>query len=253
MPPISDIPIYVINMDRSPERLEYMRRQLAEKQLSLIRISAVDANSLGEPPAAGIFDAERARRAYYAPILKTEIACFMSHRLAWRTFVEESAAPLCITLEDDAELSDAFVPVVEAVAARGPCDWDIIKLFARREQASKTVAELPAGHRLVRHLRQPTGNVGQILSRAGAEKMLARSRRIYRPLDVQLQHWWEFGVRVLSIDPPLVREVSGRLGGTTIGTTRPRPPVDRIVREWRRLIFRSGLLVKSVYHRARQR
>jgi glycosyl transferase family 25 len=251
--PLAGIPIYVINLDRSPERLEHVRRGLALKGLSPVRIRAVDANDLDARAIAEVFDAERAQRDYFVPISKAEIACFLSHRFTWRAFLEESRAPVCVILEDDAELSDAFVEVIAAVAARGPRDWDMVKLFARRRQCSRRIAPLPAGFSLVRHLRQPTVTVGQMVSRSGAEKMLGGSQRIYRPIDVQLQFWWELGVRILSVDPPLVQDVSRNLGGSTIRDMGPRQPAERIAREWRRFVFRSVLLIKSVYHQVLQR
>jgi glycosyl transferase, family 25 len=242
-----NIPIYVINLDRSPERLENITSQLGRQGLHFRRIVAVDAAELTEQTIQQVFDSARARRAYFVPMHGGEIACFLSHRRVWQTFVDETDAPFCVVLEDDAGLDDDFASVVQAVIERRPLDWDYVKLYARRPLFSWGAAPLADGHRLVRHLRQPAGTVGQVISRAGAVKLLARTNQICRPLDVELQFWWELGVRILSVDPPVVSEISSQFGGTTLRDTKKKV-AGKVSRNLKRIVFRSRLLVNSAFH-----
>lgn len=244
-------PVYVINLDRSPLRLDHIKAELAHRRIAPVRVPAVDGRDPHEQEIDQAFDADRARRSYFVEMHRGEVACFLSHRRAWETFLRESDAPCCVILEDDAELSEDFADVVQAIVDRGPIDWDLVKLFIRRKLLSWDAADIGRGHKLIRHLRQPTGTVGQIVSRAGAEKLLAHTDRVYRPLDVQLQHWWELGLRILAVEPPLVREVSRRLDGSNLPPVPNARRSSSLSRDFARAVFRVHLLANSAVHTMR--
>lgn len=241
-------PVYVINLDRSPQRLAHITRHLGEHGLPFTRITAVDGAEL----AADVdgYDPERARRNYFVPMHEGEIACFLSHRRAWKTFLEESDAPFCLVLEDDVELADGFRDAIEAIAKLPVGDWDIIKIYSRNRRFGRTVRTLTPQHRLVRFMVQPLGTVGALISRDGARRLLDGTLPITRPIDVQLQHWWELGASVLTVDPPLVREISDRLDGSELGVARTRAREGRLHREVQRALYRAGVFLKSAYHHA---
>ena len=241
-------PVYVINLDRSEERLENIRSQLKSQDIEPIRVQAVDAQDLDPLALKEVFDTQRASRSYFVPMHAGEIACFLSHARAWKTFLEGSTESLCVILEDDAYVSDDFQTLLRDIASTEAGDWDMIKLYFKKKYAAKELTTLPGGRRLIRFMRQPTGTVGQIVSRRGAEKLLSRLLPIFRPIDVQLQHWWEFGLDILAVDPPPVREVSPSLQGTTLGSSRSPDLPARIEREWKRFGFRLTLSAKSLYH-----
>src|ERR1700722_2558778 len=75
--------IYLINLDRHPERLAHMRKQLSGVPFE--RISAVDGSK--DPPTT-------------KGLSRFELACLESHKLAWRQFLNCPEGCACF-LEDD--------------------------------------------------------------------------------------------------------------------------------------------------------
>ena len=75
--------IYLINLDRHPERLAHMRKQL--NGVAFERISAVDGSK--DPPTT-------------KGLSRFELACLESHKLAWRQFLNGPEDCACF-LEDD--------------------------------------------------------------------------------------------------------------------------------------------------------
>jgi glycosyl transferase family 25 len=242
-----DIPIFVINLDRSPGRLAHAGAELAAQGLSFTRIPAVDARDLDAAATAAVFDARASRRRYFVPMHEGEIACFLSHRLAWETFLRTSDAPFAIVLEDDFALLGELAPVLAALGRYPKSAWDMIKLWSGR---GRIVAAMPLDgrHRLVRHRVVPLRTIGQIVTRSAAERLLAGTLPIVMPLDVQFQHWWELDLDIRSVDPPLVADASGAIGGSEIARSAATGVAARLRREFGRPLFRVMLLAKSAYH-----
>lgn len=99
----------VINLDRSPKRLETISKQLAYQSLSFERFPAVDGHKLTKE------ELSRLEAPYNAPekfvfrkaLLPNEIACFLSHAACWEKLVE-SDCEWGLIMEDDIVLSPRF-------------------------------------------------------------------------------------------------------------------------------------------------
>jgi glycosyl transferase, family 25 len=78
------IKVYVINLDRSPDRLSWMSSQLAELKIDMRRVPAIDGSKL-DPAVRLRWEQAREKSFGLGPI---ELACFLSHRMAWRTVAE---------------------------------------------------------------------------------------------------------------------------------------------------------------------
>ena len=59
-------------------------------------------------------------------------------------------------------------------------------------------------HALVEYRRVPSLTAGYVVSRAGAEKLIASRMPFGRPIDVDLRHWWENGLRIRGVVPALI-------------------------------------------------
>ena len=109
------LPVYVINLDRRPDRLDTISGDLHRLGLSFERVPAVDARLL--PPE------DKADRN---PLMRAgSKACMLSHSEALRRFLASDRRAAMI-LEDDAELAS------DLPAVCGPTGW-----CARRDRADQ--------------------------------------------------------------------------------------------------------------------
>ncbi|PKP84114.1 MAG: hypothetical protein CVT80_09975 [Alphaproteobacteria bacterium HGW-Alphaproteobacteria-2] len=117
---------YVINLDRRPDRLERFRELADRLGFDFERIPAVDGNApeLRER-AAGL------RPGWSGPRVGPYVlACFESHREAWRRLLD-SGEPHALILEDDLVLAEDFGDLVNETVPGGswlPPDCDILRL-----------------------------------------------------------------------------------------------------------------------------
>ncbi|UUP16292.1 glycosyltransferase family 25 protein [Nitratireductor thuwali] len=163
--------IYYINLDRSPDRRQFMNDQFHAFGLPAERIPAVDGEhiDLGSHPESGLSPGE--------------IGCFLSHRAAWKKLVE-SSDPNAIIFEDDAHLSPDL-PRLLADMSWLPADAMIVKL----DTNLVPVVLDPARHevrpsRSLRRLRTAhMGASGYILSRDAANVLLEKSERVQMVVD----------------------------------------------------------------------
>lgn len=88
-----DVGVFVINLDRRPDRLERILTWLNRVELEAVRIQAID----GQNASLGILSRLR----------PSEIACWESHQKAYALFLE-SDFPYALILEDDAVINPRF-------------------------------------------------------------------------------------------------------------------------------------------------
>lgn len=164
----------LINLDRSPERLAYMRGQLDRLGLKAERLAGVDGSRIDLAPYA----ASRLRPG--------EIGCFLSHRAAWQSLIDSDDERLLV-LEDDVRLS-AALPAVLADLSWLRSEGEIGKLdTSGRTVALDSVERLaPQGRKAHMLCGEHMGGGGYIVSRKAAERLLQRSTQIREPVDVLL-------------------------------------------------------------------
>uniref|UniRef100_A0A6C0B2K6 Glycosyl transferase family 25 domain-containing protein n=1 Tax=viral metagenome TaxID=1070528 RepID=A0A6C0B2K6_9ZZZZ len=113
--------IYIINLDKDVDRLEKITTEL--KPNTFKRIKAINGNEhdfINEP---SIYKTSK----YFCP--KSVLGCNLSHRLALKTFLDESKKDMALVLEDDAEpIHKNYIERIEKCIYSAPDDWDIIKL-----------------------------------------------------------------------------------------------------------------------------
>lgn len=127
------IPIFLINLDRAPDRLTWMVDQFDRLGLSFERIPAVDGRALSEEEVASLTDLARARfpkrfaeMPVYRPMARTELGNYLSHLTVLRRMVSDGLPAICV-LEDDVALDADFGTFIDDAFFAG-CGFDILKL-----------------------------------------------------------------------------------------------------------------------------
>ncbi len=154
-----------------------------------------------------------------------EIAVYAGHRRIWRAFVE-SGLDYALVLEDDFRVLDRprLLESIQDLTAH-PEAWDVVKFFDYRPKT--VVASLQIGTTTaVAHKYPASGAVAYLVGAQAARALLTR-RRIFRAIDEDLSHPWEFSIRVWSAEPNTVEEASRNLGGSILEQDRERLRRDR--------------------------
>ena len=165
------IPVFVINLDRRPDRWATMAEQFERLDIEATRIPAIDARLLSVPAAI------RNRRKWGSQTGDPgSIACNRSHATALRAFLDTDA-PAALILEDDVELA-ADSPSVLGSVAWWPPGARVIRLEAEYFMTPVLVplwgpcAETPSGRTVHYFERWHPGAAAYLVNRAMARWML---------------------------------------------------------------------------------
>merc|ERR1719161_1794265 len=113
---------YCINLDRRPERWEFMKQQFMRLQLPVNRFRAVDGAQIDVPKLAeqGIIDAEvlpryrlpNDQKLFGTDLTDGAVGCALSHMQIWRDIIEKNGATGAdgwfMVIEDDCEFDTDF-------------------------------------------------------------------------------------------------------------------------------------------------
>lgn len=216
---MSESKAFIIHLERAAGRkptVETLRRGLPVASEIL---PAVDGRSLSPEAVAAAYTRTRFSPRYPFALGLPEIGAFLSHREAWRRIVAENL-DFALVFEDDAAIDPTlFASLLEfAVAERRR--WEYALMPAVGLEPSGRVVASDGAHSLIRPDAPPLRAIGQAVSRAAAERLLAITAPFDRPVDTFLQMAWITGVVLLTMIPAPIRDVSRDTGGTTVQRRR---------------------------------
>ncbi len=192
------IPVFVINLDRRPDRRDFMARQLDGMGVEWVRIPALDAKTVSDERLAE----DVALSGHLIPMGRGSQCNACNHFTIMRHLVA-SGAPAALVLEDDMELSPDVAGFLR------DADWlpdgaGIIRLEKWSRRASSKLLGPPIGRspvegRTIRKLYSRIGGSGAYIITAGAAQRILDGKGILRhPIDHLL-----FNLNI----SPLAREV----------------------------------------------
>lgn len=151
---------YVINLDRSPERMVRMKQLLDYLGIPLVRVPAADGRQLAAPP--GI------EAGYYGN--------FLSHIKCWE-MIAAGSEPAGLCLEDDVVFARNFTALwadkrLGSVA-------DIVRLEASNKvTVGRKKASLAGGYAAHPLLSQGIGTAAYVVTKAGASWLLSNAKPV---------------------------------------------------------------------------
>jgi len=254
----NDCRCYLINLERSPERLEAMHARLTQLEIEYERVPGIDGQTLDEAE----FQQYTRENRYYKPLSRGEVGCYLSHNKALQCFLD-SGARFALILEDDGEFAAQMCSIIHnAITLRDNTEntllqWDLLKLTQRRRRARYIeLAQLtpsPSGRgdgASARYLVEygwsvPTVANATLWTRAGAERWIQAFRGCARPIDCDLQHPWEYGLTILSVHPPVATQTDAI---STIGQRKGK----HIRSPWPKLRYEANRIRPRLRHFARR-
>lgn len=194
------LPIFVINLDRSPERWERISR--SGGGLDLRRVAGIQGSEIAREGWRHVAP-ERFMFSHGRILLPGEYGCYQSHLLALRTIVEQDI-PAAVVAEDDVVL----VPDLAARAAAllGASAGGVMKLFNHRVRAFRRWGTSALGDAFGRCAHGPLGSAAcYAVTNAAARALLERLRVMWLPWDIALERGWDTQVATFTSHLPLVR------------------------------------------------
>ena len=231
----------IIHLERSLERQPQVRKLQQELPYRTKVVEAVDGSKPNNDFSKS-YTPRLLRPRYPFSLRSAEVACFQSHRKCWQEILDRGLEAALIIEDDVAIIEGEFTAAVK-LAMKEIKMGDLIRLPMKPRKK-------PRNRSLKRDnisIFEPTviglGTQAQIVTYDAARRLLEKTERFDRPIDVYLQLRWKHGVRVLTLWPNGVRERSSILGGSFIGKETSKG--DKLRRELLRPIYRAKLHIYS--------
>ena len=194
--------IFVVNMGRAKARRQHMTQQCEKLGLNPEFHVAVDGEQLTREHYAKV-DRNIRRRMGLKPHADGSIGNWLSHRALMREVVANGPETAAI-LEDDVEVSPELPSVLSALEQR-PVAFDIVKM-SRRALGKTFIPYKPllTGYNIGRVRYHDFGSEGYVITREAARRFLAATPKMTWEIDQAINNYWENGLNVYYLDPPVV-------------------------------------------------
>jgi len=222
--------VFVLNLPASIERRQQTARAFNARGVAVEFVDAVDGHTIVAGSAPVAYQPHLGRA-----LTRGEVGCLESHLAVLQRIVEDGH-PLACVCEDDIRLSDDSADVFQALAtalANGhPHAWDVLLLghhSARHTPEAGAVtavwsSALTDRRQVARVAEFAMGAYAYVVTRRGAERLLAFARPLRMPMDWVTGYSPVAGVRLFAVTPPCVTPDPTLATRSTIdGRTSSRP------------------------------
>jgi GR25 family glycosyltransferase involved in LPS biosynthesis len=208
-------------------------------------IDAVDGTLIGDDQINQVYVPGLHKPKYPFSLRNTEIACFLSHRKAWKAIAEGSECAGFV-IEDDAAVDSIIFNNAFSLIQLHVDENAFIRFpIKEREKAIKMLGSSESIHHFVPKI-VGLGMVGLLIGKKTALRLLAATEQFDRPVDTFIQLYWESGVRPTTVYPSGMSEISNLMGGSVIGTGRKKSFWKTLYREIRRTVYRVQIFMLSI-------
>ena len=244
--------INVISLPDAVDRRARIQKSLSDAGLEFEFRMGVDGRTLEDREIALVYDATRNAKLFKRHLSLPEIGCYLSHYREWRRLAESDDEG-CFILEDDAEFDGDLADVLNFISNQN-LGGHIVKLDASgKMRTRRTIHRLPGKRSMVEPRVLPARTTGYGLTRKAAQNLVGGALPFFRPVDLDLKHWWERGVTPLAILPAPIKPHPCE---SSIANARESSgPKSIISRLWRNCLyqyrFHTGLFKARVAVRRR--
>jgi len=233
---------YVLSVDEA----HGLRRESSRRQLDAMNIDweFVDGFRRSDPDLYSEYSSRHNLLLMKRSMTAGEIAAYRGHRKIWQKILDNKH-DVALVLEDDFSIHDRATFLTNLQDAYGVGDrWDIVKFFDFSPKACIESRQFNQTKFAI-YKHPSSGAVAYLICREAAERLLKRPK-IYRPIDEDLSHPWEAGLRIFSVLPNPVSEQSERLGGSLLEQERKSIRVQH--RNIARSVYGNLLTLHKKFH-----
>lgn len=238
-----EIPIYVINLDRSPNRLSYMDKQLSKLKMPFVRMVAIDGRQIQPNILQSYQQQSKHSWIHYTNLSAGEIGCALSWHNAWQTVFSHNSKA-CIVLEDDVKIHNNFKNIIEILFEH--LDENIVIDLSGKKGMIEKQRKNINGVVLIRYQTPPLGNIGSIYGKIATKIFLNRIQHFKAPVDTLQQMLWLHNVQTWSLDKGCISHQDFEVGGSTISTKKKKLST-KIKNELSRPLWRAWIIIRNFF------
>ena len=212
--------VYIINLDRSKERYEYIKNYASGLEFPIERIEAVDGSTLSAEEINEKLDVKSYRTFLGYTPKRGAIGCSLSHIKAWRAFLN-SPLKFAIIFEDDVSFDPHQLKIIIEDVVENSELWDIVNFDTRYYGFPLTIKKLRNNYNLSIYLTHVIHAGAYIINRKAAQNLLEKALPIKMPVDEYFTRSWELGIKFTGIENP--RPVYQTFGDSNIGKSKRLP------------------------------
>lgn len=215
-----EIGAYIINLERSKERYDYVKNSVQGLGLKSERIPAVDGKNLSEQDIKEKVDLDSYKLFLGHFPKRGTIGCSLSHIKAWQTFLN-SNLKFALIFEDDISFDPSKLkPILEDLVKNSEL-WDVVNLEVYHGGCPLPIKKLRNHQQLSVYLMEVTHAGAYLINRKAAQNLLAKALPIKMPIDHYFTRSWELDIKFTGIENP--RLVAQTFGGSEIARTEKLP------------------------------
>lgn len=192
--------VFLINMDRSADRLAQFRKNFELIKMPFNRISGFDAGQ--EDMTSCLIDHDSFKKTHGRKSIRLgEIGCYQSHLRALRAFIV-SGKEFGLILEDDV-MPQLNISLAVAQLIAWKDDWDIVPLFHFHKGVPVRIRNT-TDFKLTVHLTHISSSAAYIVNRRSAEILLQYLTVQRACIDHALFSSWVHGLKLRGIEPMVI-------------------------------------------------
>lgn len=224
---------------------------MAAADLPFTFFDAVNGAALSAEDRRGHYDETANIERFKRPLSASEIGCYLSHLKLWDQ-IAQAQTGAAVILEDDAQIDAGLKTFLEQIK-----NYDLDDVYLKLDGVSETLdledistTKMTLGLRKVIHAPQiAPRTTGYIIGARAAEKMIACRRTFFRPVDIDIKHYWEHNVPVWAVMPHLVCETRSKGDESTIEASRQKLKANNpLWRFWKNTTYQYNYLKERRQH-----
>ncbi len=194
---MNNLEVYLINLDRSKDRLFTMKQKLLKLGLEFTRISAVDGKKTLFSDSQ--VDEKKYSLCHGKYITATEVACYISHYNTLKEFLK-SDKQFALVLEDDMNFSKNFLSVLRALL-KDYKSWDFVKLNGAHSGGNIKYKTVLPNVNLVWNLFHQSKTGAYLINKKAARTYVSKMLPMFVPIDHEYIKFWKYDLKGFSVNP----------------------------------------------------
>lgn len=186
---------YVINLDKSKDRLNLITKQCARENIKMQRFPAVDGRTL-DITSIDIIENKK--------MDKGAIGCSLSHINLWKS-VRNNRDKMFIVFEDDCLIGTNFNQNLNAIIKEAPRGWDIIYLGGSNLKGKKISKNLMVPVKVNKKSTHNTGTYAMLINSKCLDTLIKNNTPLRENIDQNLKNNLYEKLKVFFVVPPLVK------------------------------------------------